>query len=224
MSHRVHIKMCGIGTASEVVLGASFGADALGFVPGWATPGGQLDDAMIGALTREVPEGIWRVLLTQHLGASEMVAQAVRCGADVIQICDHVPVATRLAVRAELPDVRLLQVVHMGGDVEMKTVRDLAESSDGLLLDSGVSGTSFSERGGTGRVHDWAKSRAVVEAVTTPVWLAGGLRAENVSKAVEQVRPYGVDVCSGLRAAGGLSARRIRQFMDTLDASGTRTG
>jgi len=224
MTHRVHIKICGVGTAEEIALGSAAGANALGFVPGWETPTGRLGDAKIAALMREVPAGVAKVLLTQHLEASAMIAQAIRCGADTVQICDHVSVATRRALRAALPEVRLLQVVHMGGDVDVAGVEALAECADGLLLDSGVSGASFSERGGTGRVHDWAKSRAVVDAVTTPVWLAGGLRAENVAAAVAQVRPFGVDVCSGLRAAGGLSARRVREFMDALGASDGRSG
>lgn len=224
MSHRVRFKICGVGTRDEAALAVAAGADALGFVPGWPTSEGPLDDAQIGALMERVPEGVATVLLTPHLRASDMVKQIKRCGANTVQICDHVSVETRRAVRNDCPGVRLLQVVHMGGDVDMETVRRLAECSDGLLLDSGISGTSFVERGGTGRVHDWEKSRAVVESVTTPVWLAGGLRAENVAQAVEQVRPFGVDVCSGLREGGHLSPGRVRAFVDVLATLGKSVG
>ena len=89
-------------------------------------------------------------LLTPHLRASDMVKQIKRCGANTVQNCDHVSVETRRAVRNDCPGVRLLQVVHMGGDVDMETVRRLAECSDGLPLILAF-GTSFVERGGTGR-------------------------------------------------------------------------
>ncbi|MDT5294498.1 MAG: phosphoribosylanthranilate isomerase, partial [Acidobacteriota bacterium] len=81
-----------------------------------------------------------------------------------------------------------------------------------LLLDSGNQSLAVKELGGTGRTHDWLVSRRVVEASPVPVFLAGGLRPENVAEAVETVRPFGLDVCSGVRNRGRLDAGKLKRF------------
>jgi phosphoribosylanthranilate isomerase len=73
--------------------------------------------------------------------------------------------------------------------------------------------------GGTGRIHDWAVSRRVVEAVREPVFLAGGLNPGNVGDAIRSVRPFGVDVCSGLRTAGRLDDAKLTDFMAAVAAA-----
>jgi phosphoribosylanthranilate isomerase len=69
------------------------------------------------------------------------------------------------------------------------------------------------ELGGTGRVHDWNWSRRIVETAPVPVFLAGGLNAGNVGAAIERVRPFGVDVCSGVRSNGRLDADKLAAFV-----------
>jgi phosphoribosylanthranilate isomerase len=92
-----------------------------------------------------------------------------------------------------------------------------AEGSDYLLLDSGRPGAAVAELGGTGRVHDWTLSARIVESSPVPVFLAGGLRPENVAEAVGAVAPFGVDVCSGLRdPAGRLLPARLEAFVRAL--------
>jgi phosphoribosylanthranilate isomerase len=84
---------------------------------------------------------------------------------------------------------------------------------DALLLDSGNPSLATKELGGTGRAHDWAVSRRIRDAVGVPVYLAGGLNPQNVRKAIAQVQPFGVDVCSGLRTDGRLDAVKLEEFM-----------
>lgn len=88
-----------------------------------------------------------------------------------------------------------------------------AEHSDAILLDSGQPDRAIRELGGTGRAHDWAVSRRIVEEVEVPVYLAGGLTATNVAEAIETVRPFGVDVCTGVRTNGRLDAMKLEQFV-----------
>jgi phosphoribosylanthranilate isomerase len=86
-----------------------------------------------------------------------------------------------------------------------------------LLLDSGKPSAKTPELGGTGRTHDWDVSRRVVEAVgPVPVFLAGGLRPENVRAAIEAVRPFGVDVCSGVRDGGSMNAARLVSLVGSI--------
>jgi phosphoribosylanthranilate isomerase len=75
------------------------------------------------------------------------------------------------------------------------------------------------ELGGTGRRHDWAVSRAIVERVAPlPVYLAGGLHAGNAAEAVRTVRPFGLDVCSGVRTDGRLDPARAAAFVRAAGA------
>ena len=78
-----------------------------------------------------------------------------------------------------------------------------------LLLDSGNQQLAVKELGGTGRTHDWGLSRRIVAQTDKPVFLAGGLKAENVRAAVEAVRPFGLDVCSGVRTGGRLDEGKL---------------
>lgn len=87
---------------------------------------------------------------------------------------------------------------------------------DAILLDSGNPTLAVKELGGAGRTHDWSVSRAIVESVRVPVYLAGGLRAENVGAAVEAVRPVGVDVCTGVRTDGRLDDLKLQAFILAL--------
>jgi phosphoribosylanthranilate isomerase len=95
----------------------------------------------------------------------------------------------------------------------------VSEKVDAILLDSGQPQLAIKQLGGTGRTHDWAVSRRIRDAVDTPVFLAGGLNPENVGKAIVQVAPFGVDVCSGLRPTGRLDETKLIQFMDAVRES-----
>jgi phosphoribosylanthranilate isomerase len=95
----------------------------------------------------------------------------------------------------------------------------VADEVDELLLDSGRPGAPVKELGGTGRVHDWALSRRIREAVRIPVWLAGGLNVANVREAVAAVRPAGIDVCSGVRTGGVLDPAKLAAFVGAARAA-----
>jgi phosphoribosylanthranilate isomerase len=92
---------------------------------------------------------------------------------------------------------------------------------DALLLDSGNPSLATKELGGTGRAHDWAVSRKIRDAVEVPVYLAGGLTPQNVGKAIAQVQPFGVDVCSGLRTDGRLDPTKLEAFMRAVHEAAT---
>jgi phosphoribosylanthranilate isomerase len=87
---------------------------------------------------------------------------------------------------------------------------------DALLLDSGRPGAAVRQLGGTGRVHDWALSRRIVDEAGRPVFLAGGLKPENVAEAWGRVRPFGLDLCTGVRTGGRLDEARLRAFFGAL--------
>ena len=91
-----------------------------------------------------------------------------------------------------------------------------AEQVDYLLLDSGNPNLAVKELGGTGRTHNWAISRRIVEQAPVPVFLAGGLKAANVQTAIQEVQPYGLDLCSGVRSDGRLDPRKLEAFFTAV--------
>ena len=94
----------------------------------------------------------------------------------------------------------------------------VAAHVDALLLDSGNPTLAVKELGGTGRTHDWAHSRRIVEACAKPVFLAGGLRPDNLAQAHARVRPFGFDVCSGVRTNDVLDETKLAAFFQAVHA------
>jgi phosphoribosylanthranilate isomerase len=115
-----------------------------------------------------------------------------------------------------------VQVIHVLDEASVDEARAALPLVHALLLDSGNPRLAVKELGGTGRVHDWALSRRIrdeASAAGVPVFLAGGLRAENVAAAVRAVRPFGVDVCSGVRSGGRLDAGKLATFAAQLSSA-----
>lgn len=86
-----------------------------------------------------------------------------------------------------------------------------------ILLDSGNPNLEIKELGGTGRVHNWKLSRKIIESISKPVFLAGGLKPENIREAIEKVKPYGVDLCSGVRTNGRLDLEKLGRFFKEVN-------
>jgi phosphoribosylanthranilate isomerase len=129
---------------------------------------------------------------------------------------DAVDAATHRALREALPDVPLIQVVHVVDEGAIEVALEVAERVDALLLDSGNPNLERKELGGTGRTHDWSISSAIEERSPVPVFLAGGLNPQNVNVAIEQVRPFGLDLCSGVRTEGALDPQKLARFMELV--------
>jgi phosphoribosylanthranilate isomerase len=151
-------------------------------------------------------------LLTALQHAEAIVAQHARCRTTTLQLVDAVPPNELAALRHALPGVKLVQVIHVLGDASIEQALAIAPQVDALLLDSGNPSAAVKELGGTGRVHDWAVSRRIVESSPVPVWLAGGLHPGNAAQAIAAVRPHGLDICSGLRTHGQLDEAKLRGF------------
>jgi phosphoribosylanthranilate isomerase len=210
---RPRVKICCIASIEEARLAVARGADALGFVSEMATGPGVIPEEVIAAIAPHVPPPVARVLLTSALDIDVIADQTRRCRADVLQIVDHVGPAVLRALRTALPQTRIMPVVHVTGPEAVDLARQFAVEADALLLDSGNPNLPLKELGGTGRVHDWTVSRTIVDAVRVPVFLAGGLRADNVAQALRAVRPFGLDVCSGVRTDGRLDPAKLEAFM-----------
>jgi phosphoribosylanthranilate isomerase len=213
---RVAMKVCCIASHEEAALAASYGADAIGLVSAMPSGPGPIDEARIAEIAHHAPPGVHRVLLTSLTHARSIAEQAYRCGADVVQLVDDIGDWNAERLREFLHDRALMPVIHVRSTADIARAQQLAAWADALLLDSGNPDAAVRELGGTGRTHDWGISRAIVESVAVPVFLAGGLRPHNVAAAVAAVGPFGVDVCSGLRTNGALDATKLSAFAAAL--------
>lgn len=208
------VKLCCMRNRVEVDLAIRSGANILGFVGEQPSGPGRLEDAEIAELIRYADGRARCWLLTSTVEAEALIAQIDLTKPDAVQVCDAIDVAVYAELRRRFPTLQIIQVIHVHGPEALVEAGRLEPHVDALLLDSGITQGPDRQLGGTGQTHDWRLSRALVAAVDLPVWLAGGLRPNNVETAIRQVRPYGVDLCSGVRGPEyALDPDKVSRFM-----------
>ena len=207
------IKICCISSIDEAVLAVRAGASALGLVSAMPSGPGIIDEELIAAIVARVPPAIGTFLLTCRQDADAIIDQQHRCRTNTLQLVDHVSVTELIKLRKALPGISLVQVIHVIGRESMDEAREVAPHVDAILLDSGNQKLPVKELGGTGRTHDWRISREIRDAIPLPLFLAGGLKPDNVRDAVTAVEPFGLDICSGVRSGGQLDADKLRAFI-----------
>ena len=214
---RTRLKVCCISSPAEARLAIRYGAEALGLVGDMPSGPGIITDTLAAEIVAQVPPPISTFLLTQETTAEGIIAHHRRVPATTLQLVDAPTEPDVYArVRAARPGVKIVQVLHVLGEETLAEAMTVAKEVDALLLDSGNPNLAVKELGGTGRTHDWAISRQIVAQSPVPVFLAGGLRPDNVRAAVEAVRPFGVDLCSGIRTDGQLDEEKLRAFVAQL--------
>jgi phosphoribosylanthranilate isomerase len=207
------VKVCCISSVEEARTAVEAGADAIGLVSSMPSGPGMISEDLIRKIARTVPPPVATFLLTCHQRVSDIVAQQQRCSTNTVQICDRLVEGSYRDLRAAMPGVSIVQVIHVSGRESVQEAVDIAPQVDALVLDSGNQKLATKELGGTGRTHDWHLSAEIRRTVRTPVFLAGGLRADNVGAAIAEVGPWGVDLCSGVRKEGHMDQSMLEAFM-----------
>jgi phosphoribosylanthranilate isomerase len=210
---RPRVKVCCIASEEEAALAVRMGASAIGLVSRMPSGPGPIPESRIRDIARTVPPGVATFLLTCETTAELIIEQQRFCRTTTLQLVDEVEPGVHARLRHALPGISIVQVIHVRDDDAIRQSVAVAPAVDAILLDSGNPSLSTKQLGGTGRVHDWTLSRRIRDSVAIPVFLAGGLNPENVAKAVAQVVPFGVDVCSGLRTNGNLDENKLAAFM-----------
>ena len=214
------VKICCIASIEEARLAIDAGAGALGLVSAMPSGPGVIEDTRIAEIAAAVAPPTETFLLTALTQAEAIAAQHAAAGTTTLQLVDHVPHAELQRLRAARPGVTLVQVIHVVGDTSVDEALAVAPWVDALLLDSGNPALAVKQLGGTGRIHDWALSRRIRDAVwPLPLYLAGGLHAGNVADALSQVQPHGLDLCSSVRSNGRLDAAKLQTFMAAVSAA-----
>ncbi len=213
------VKICCIQSVAEAEMATAAGASLLGLVGAMPSGPGPISDDAIAEVCAWAPPGVDTVLLSSETTAEGLVAHAARCRPSVLQIVDEPEPGAYAALRAAHPALKLMQVIHVEDDGAIAQARSAAVHVDAILLDSGRPSAAVKELGGTGRTHDWTVSAKLVARLDKPVFLAGGLSADNVSQAIRQVRPYGLDLCSKVRTDDRLDQAKLKAFMDGVRAA-----
>ena len=206
------VKICCISSVQEAALAIECGASALGLVSHMPSGPGVITDQQIAKIAAAVPPPIGTFLLTSKQSVSDIIAQHRFCRTNCIQICDHLTSGSHRELKDALPGISIVQVIHVVGPESVDEACAVAPYVDAILLDSGNQKLAVKELGGTGKTHDWTLSRKIRERIGIPIFLAGGLTPENVAQAIQEVAPFGIDLCSGVRTSGKLDEAKLRRF------------
>ena len=213
---RTRIKICCISSVNEAKLAIDHGADAIGLVGKMPNGPGPIPDWLIAEIVKTIQPPIASFLLTSEQSSEEIIYHVKRVDTNTVQIVDELTTGTYSDIRTALPHLKIVQVIHVTGEESIDEAVRISPNVDALLLDSGTPKASLKTLGGTGNVHNWDLSREIVKAVNIPVFLAGGLHANNVRQAIETVRPFAVDICSGVRTEGRLDPGKLEAFIKAV--------
>jgi len=216
MSTRVQI--AGVSSLEEAMALERLGADALGFtvrLPTGVHDG--LTEAKARSIVAAMPPFIACVAITYVDSAREAMDLCRGLGVATIQLHGEFAAREIELLRAAAPHLKIIRVVHVTGEEAIAKARAMERRVDAIILDTYDAATG---RGGaTGKAHNWAISRRIVEGVHVPVILAGGLTPENVADAIRNVQPWAVDVHTGVEDADGTrNVSKMRAFIERAKA------
>jgi phosphoribosylanthranilate isomerase len=206
------IQVAGLSRPEDVAFAFETGVDAVGFTVGLPDgPHDGLTEEMVGSIVDGLPPLLATVTITYERSLPGLRRILRLCRTPVLQAHgDHDP-ATIGRLKSELPHLKVIKSISVVDESALSEVARWQDACDCLILDSvdPVTGSL----GATGLVHDWGLSRRIVEASALPVILAGGLTPANVAEAIRRVRPWGVDVHTGVEVQGRLSRALLSDFV-----------
>ena len=213
---KTHIKICCISSIEEAKLAIIAGATALGLVGNMPSGPGIISNELIAEIAAFTPKHIDTFLLTSETSAEKIIQHYLKVRTTTIQIVDALTQGSYLQIKEALPNVKIVQVLHVLDESSIDEALKISNFVDLILLDSGNPNLTTKELGGTGKVHNWEISKEIVNKVNIPVFLAGGLTHENALQAIKEVNPYGLDLCSGVRTNGFLDVDKLAAFFRAI--------
>jgi len=213
------IKICCINSLTEAKIAIKMGASALGLVSEMPSGQGVISMETIKLIAASVPPPIATFLLTSKQNINVIIKQHNYCRTNTIQICDDLMIGTHKNLKEALPGIAIVQVIHVNGDESITEALEIQNDVDAILLDSGNQSQQIKELGGTGRTHNWEISCKIRKKLDIPIFLAGGIKPDNIAQAIDQVHPFGIDLCSGVRTDGKLNEIKLQQLFSNIERS-----
>jgi phosphoribosylanthranilate isomerase len=197
------VKICGIMNEQDLNCAISGGADAVGFIVEVEGSRHRISAEDARELIRRVPVFTKSVAVIAPDSSEDAALQAQKTGADILQIHGTLGPEEIKALKKRVPQ-KVIAALPPSEEAHR-----LADVADAVLLDTFKDG----KLGGTGAVHDWSVSATLARELTVPVILAGGLNPSNVRDAIRTVRPYAVDVASGVETNGIKDQKKVESFI-----------
>jgi phosphoribosylanthranilate isomerase len=219
----VRVKICGVTSADDARLAAVCGADAVGVLVGQRHPSTDfVSSNEAAAILAALPPFVTAALVTHEYDPAAVADAIAVVRPNVVQIHSEMPPTDCAELRNRFGGIRIIKSYHVTGPEAVDYGRRYVDAVDGFVLDSLNPATG--QVGGTGLTHDWNFSAAIVRRYRLPVMLAGGLTPANVAAAVAVVRPFGVDVNSGVKGAigGRKDPGKMREFIVRAKSVGER--
>lgn len=198
----MRVKVCGIKTVEDAIMAVHCGADAIGLLVGQRHVSEDFINIDLARdIVKKCPPFVSPVLVTHLIDPKEIAHIASQIGVTTIQLHSDCDVQSITSLRKIIPNIKLIKSFHITESEIIPVMRPFEAVVDAFLLDT--INLVEDKVGGTGLTHDWNISRNIVQEVSRPVILAGGLNPENVADAIKTVTPFGVDANTGLRASNG---------------------
>ena len=214
---RLRIKICCMASIEEAAICAELGVDLVGLVGPMPSGAGIVTPQKCREISDAAAAWVTPVLLTSSDTPDGIRSDVEDANVRAVQLVRHVEPTVHRELAMTIPHVRRFQVIHVEDGSALELIDVYSGLVDAFLLDSGR--PSSAELGGTGRVHDWDISAEFVRRSPIPVFLAGGLKPANVAEAIRKVRPFGLDICSGVRTSSDrLDPDKLLAFLQAIDA------
>ena len=216
------IKVCANTSLEDALLAAEAGANAVGFV--FAESVRRVTPAQVRAITPHLPESVEKIGVFVNASLNDLIAAVQDCGLTGVQLhsgCES-DAAPRLRERFSSQHLHILKVVHFqqGLETELRMAR-----ADGAVDAVVVDSRTATLLGGTGIPFDWKAARGKVAGSQLRIIVAGGLNPENIGEAITVLRPWGVDVASGVESAPGKKdPAKVRAFIENARIAAMRLG
>jgi phosphoribosylanthranilate isomerase len=209
----VKVKICGITNAEDAFAAIRQGADYLGFVVEIFGAERIVERDEARELFEQLKGNVPLVALTDLVKGEEIAGLCSFVGTDAVQLVKEIQIEEIVALRQSMPSLKIFKTIHANDESASEKAKQFEKAADFIVLDS----KSGRKLGGTGKKANWKIAAKIAAQCTKPVFLAGGLTPENVAKAIEQVRPFGVDVSSGVKMQNNkrkIDLNKLKKFIE----------
>ncbi len=209
------VKICGITNTPDAISAVLLGADYVGFLVEISFAKDKVSRQQAKEIISKLPLEVKSVYVTYEKRSKKVIEIATEINPDMIQLHNDIDIKEMKRIRKALKNTRLTKTINVKGKKSLSEAKHYAPYADYILLDTQLKG----RKGGTGKTHNWEISKAIVETIDRPVFLAGGLTPDNVDKAIKKVKPYAVDTNSGVRRKDGKKDHKlIKLFIERAKA------
>lgn len=198
------VMITGSKTIQDATAASELGADAIGILVGQRhfDPYSDFVSAEVARSIREsLPTNCESVFVTHLINVRDILELARIIQPMTLQLHGESTPEDIVAIKKEMPDVKIIKAVHVIDSSCIETVGRYTDLVDRITLDT--INTATDQIGGTGKTHDWNISKQIVQSYKIPVILEGGLNSDNIWIAINKVKPFGVDVSSGVKDSKG---------------------